>query len=101
MKLIDALKIIFKYWNNTKACKQIRNDANQVIGVVFREISLDNLISDENFGKIESSGLNLRYGKAGSTWLDKDGNVQQVKADYVYVGEDTRKEHANADSLLV
>ena len=101
MKLIDALEICFKYWNNTKACKQIRNEANEVVGVVFREISIDGLLADENFAKLESSGLNVRYGKAGQTYQDKDNNTQRINADYVYVGKDTRKEHSNASSLLI
>ena len=99
------LDIIFKYVVDGKQVVVKRNADNKVTGYSFRSLDLDGLLADSDMLQAiadnqESSKFNMRYGKKGTNWVDKDKKVQPINRDFFYVGLDTRTEYTSSEQLL-
>ena len=99
------LDIIFKYVVDGKQVVVKRNADNKVTGYSFRSLDLDGLLADSDMLQAiadnqESSKFNIRYGKKGTNWVDKDNKVQPINRDFFYVGLDTRTEYTSSEQLL-
>ena len=99
------LGLVFKYVVDGKQIVIKRNDKNTITGYSFRSINYDALLQDTEIlaelkANEESGELNIRHGKKGSQFVDKDGKVNNIYRDFFYVGYDTRTSYASADDLL-
>jgi|8_EtaG_2_1085327.scaffolds.fasta_scaffold02802_2 hypothetical protein len=99
------LELVFKYVVDGKAIRIKRNADNVITGYSFRSLMFDDLLADVEIQTAiaenqDGGDFNIRYGKKGDTFLDDKKVIQSCKADFFYVGYDTRTDYTSASDLL-